>query len=43
MGIMPITGNPAPVVTHGRRVAGKHAIGLGILQSINIRQNRAEW
>ena len=43
MGIMPITGIPLPFVTHGGASLVSMALGLGILQSINIRQNRAEW
>jgi len=43
MGIMPITGIPLPFVTHGGASLVSLAIGLGILQSINIRQRRAEW
>ncbi len=43
MGIMPITGIPLPFVTHGGASLVSIAIGLGILQSINIRQTRAEW
>ena len=43
MGVMPITGIPLPFVTHGGASLVSMAIGLGILQSINIRQNRAEW
>jgi rod shape determining protein RodA len=43
MGIMPITGIPLPFVTHGGASLVSVAIGLGILQSINIRQTRAEW
>jgi rod shape determining protein RodA len=43
MGIMPITGIPLPFVTHGGASLVSMAIGLGILQSINIRQTRAEW
>ena len=43
MGIMPITGIPLPFVTHGGASLVSMAIGLGILQSINIRQSRAEW
>lgn len=43
MGIMPITGIPLPFVTHGGSSLVTMAIGLGILQSINIRQTRAEW
>ena len=43
MGVMPITGIPLPFVTHGGASLVSMAIGLGILQSINIRQTRAEW
>ncbi len=43
MGIMPITGIPLPFVTHGGASLVSLAIGLGILQSINIRQTKAEW
>ena len=38
MGVMPITGIPLPFVTHGGASLVSIAIGLGILQSINIRQ-----
>ncbi len=43
MGIMPITGIPLPFVTHGGASLVSLAAGLGILQSVNIRQTRAEW
>ena len=43
VGIMPITGIPLPFVSHGGASLISIAIGLGILQSINIRQTRAEW
>jgi rod shape determining protein RodA len=43
IGIMPITGIPLPFVTHGGASLVSLAIGLGIIQSINIRQTRAEW
>jgi rod shape determining protein RodA len=43
IGIMPITGIPLPFVTHGGASLISIAIGLGIIQSINIRQARAEW
>jgi rod shape determining protein RodA len=43
IGIMPITGIPLPFVTHGGASLVSMAIGLGIMQSINIRQRRAEW
>jgi rod shape determining protein RodA len=43
IGIMPITGIPLPFITHGGASLITLALGLGILQSINIRQARAEW
>jgi rod shape determining protein RodA len=43
LGIMPITGIPLPFITHGGSSLISLAIGLGILQSIAIRQQRAEW
>jgi rod shape determining protein RodA len=43
IGIMPITGIPLPFVTHGGASLVSLALGLGIIQSINIRQTRAEW
>jgi rod shape determining protein RodA len=43
IGIMPITGIPLPFVTHGGASLVSIAAGLGIIQSINIRQTRAEW
>jgi rod shape determining protein RodA len=43
IGIMPITGIPLPFVTHGGASLISLAIGLGVIQSINIRQTRAEW
>ncbi|MES2210728.1 MAG: rod shape-determining protein RodA [Chloroflexota bacterium] len=43
IGIMPITGIPLPFITHGGASLISIAAGLGILQSINIRQGRAEW
>ncbi|HEY6058083.1 MAG TPA: rod shape-determining protein RodA [Candidatus Limnocylindrales bacterium] len=43
IGIMPITGIPLPFVTHGGASLISLALGLGLLQSINIRQTRAEW
>jgi rod shape determining protein RodA len=43
IGIMPITGIPLPLVTHGGASLVSLAAGLGILESINIRQGRAEW
>ena len=43
IGIMPITGIPLPFISHGSASLISLAAGLGILQSINIRQTRAEW
>jgi rod shape determining protein RodA len=43
IGVMPITGIPLPFVTHGGASLISLALGLGVLQSINIRQARAEW
>jgi rod shape determining protein RodA len=43
IGIMPITGIPLPFVTHGGASLISLAVGLGVIQSINIRQTRAEW
>jgi len=43
LGVMPITGIPLPFVTHGGASLVSMAAGLGILQSINIRQSRAAW
>jgi rod shape determining protein RodA len=43
LGVMPITGIPLPFVTHGGASLVSLAAGLGILQSINIRQLRAAW
>ncbi len=44
LGVMPITGIPLPFVTHGGASLVSMAAGLGILQSINIRQKtRAAW
>ncbi len=43
IGIMPITGIPLPFITHGGASLISLAAGLGILESINIRQERADW
>lgn len=43
IGIMPITGIPLPFVTHGGASLISVALGLGILQSVNIRQGRRDW
>jgi rod shape determining protein RodA len=43
VGLMPITGIPLPFISHGGASLISLALGLGILQSVNIRQTRAEW
>jgi rod shape determining protein RodA len=43
LGIMPITGIPLPFITHGGSSLMSLAVGLGVLQSIATRQQRAEW
>ncbi len=43
LGVMPITGIPLPFITHGGASLVSIAIGLGVLQSVSIRQQRAEW
>jgi len=43
IGIMPITGIPLPFITHGGASLISIAVGLGVLQSVNVRQTRAEW
>jgi rod shape determining protein RodA len=43
IGIMPITGIPLPFISHGGASLISMALALGLLQSINIRQGRAEW
>jgi rod shape determining protein RodA len=43
IGLMPITGIPLPFVSHGGASLISIAVGLGIIQSVNIRQTRAEW
>jgi rod shape determining protein RodA len=43
IGILPVTGIPLPFITHGGASLVSIAIGLGVVQSINLRQHRAEW
>jgi rod shape determining protein RodA len=43
IGILPVTGIPLPFITHGGASLTSLAIGLGVLQSVNLRQHRAEW
>jgi rod shape determining protein RodA len=43
IGIMPITGIPLPFVTHGGASLISIAVGLGVLESINLRQAKPQW
>ncbi len=43
VGIMPVTGIPLPFISHGGASLVSIALGLGVIQSINIRQQRARW
>jgi rod shape determining protein RodA len=43
IGLLPVTGIPLVFITHGGASLVSIAIGLGLIQSINIRQRRAEW
>lgn len=43
IGIMPVTGLPLPFVTHGGAALISIAMGLGILQAINLRRPRPLW
>jgi rod shape determining protein RodA len=43
IGILPVTGIPLPFISHGGASLISVAIGLGVIQSVNIRQSRAEW
>jgi rod shape determining protein RodA len=43
IGLLPVTGIPLPFISNGGASLVTLAIGLGIIQSINIRQHRAEW
>ncbi len=43
IGILPVTGIPLPFISHGGASLISLAIGLGVIQSVNIRQSRAEW
>jgi rod shape determining protein RodA len=43
VGILPVTGIPLPFISHGGASLVSIALGLGVIQSINIRQQRAEW
>ncbi len=43
IGIMPVTGIPLPFITHGGASLISIAVGLGILQGINMRRPRPLW
>jgi rod shape determining protein RodA len=43
IGLVPITGIPLPFVTYGGASLVSLALGLGILQSANLRRNAPEW
>ena len=43
LGVMPVTGIPLPFVTHGGASLISIALGLGMLQSINMRRARPDW
>jgi len=43
VGLLPVTGIPLPFISHGGASLVSIALGLGVIQSINIRQRRAEW
>ena len=43
IGLLPVTGIPLPFISHGGASLISLAIGLGVIQSVNIRQHRAEW
>ncbi len=43
IGIMPVTGIPLPFITHGGASLISIALGLGVLESINLRQVRPKW
>jgi rod shape determining protein RodA len=43
IGLLPITGIPLPFVTHGGASLVSTAAGLGIVQSIRMRQGRPAW
>ena len=43
IGIMPITGIPLPFITHGGASLISIALGLGILENINLRQAKPKW
>jgi rod shape determining protein RodA len=43
LGIMPVTGIPLPFITHGGASLVSIAVGLGIVESINLRHAKQTW
>lgn len=43
VGLMPITGIPLPFISHGGASLISVALGMGILQSVNVRREKARW
>jgi rod shape determining protein RodA len=43
IGLLPVAGIPLPFISHGGASLVSIAIGLGVMQSVNIRQQKAEW
>ncbi len=43
IGIMPVTGIPLPFITHGGASLISIAIGLGVLESVNLRRQKPSW
>jgi len=43
VGIMPITGIPLPFISYGGASLITVALGMGILQSVNVRREKARW
>jgi rod shape determining protein RodA len=43
VGVMPITGIPLPFITHGGASLVSIGLGLGILESIHLRQAKPKW
>jgi rod shape determining protein RodA len=43
IGLMPVTGIPLPFVTHGGASLVSLGLGLGIVQSMNLRRHQLEW
>ena len=43
LGLLPITGIPLPFITYGGASLVSLALGMGILQSANLRREKPEW